>query len=56
MSAAGAPGRWGAVLTAMVKAMLRMLGQEVGECRLPLPPAPPEVEARAREVWARLTA
>lgn len=37
-----------------IKAMLRTLGQPVGECRLPLPPAPPCVEQAAREVWARL--
>jgi 4-hydroxy-tetrahydrodipicolinate synthase len=37
-----------------IKAMLRTLGQEVGDCRLPLPPAPPEVERQARAVWARL--
>ncbi|MDP3760885.1 MAG: 4-hydroxy-tetrahydrodipicolinate synthase [Ramlibacter sp.] len=37
-----------------IKAMLRTLGQEAGECRLPLPPAPPEVERAARVVWARL--
>jgi 4-hydroxy-tetrahydrodipicolinate synthase len=38
-----------------IKAMLRTLGQEAGECRLPLPPTPPEVEQQAREVWARLS-
>jgi 4-hydroxy-tetrahydrodipicolinate synthase len=37
-----------------IKAMLHTLGQDVGECRLPLPAAPPEVEAQAREVWSRL--
>ena len=37
-----------------IKAMLRSLGQEAGDCRLPLPPAPLEVHAQAREVWARL--
>lgn len=37
-----------------IKAMLRSLGQEVGDCRLPLVPAPPGVRARAREVWDRL--
>ena len=36
------------------KAMLRTLGLPVGECRLPLPPAPPGVEDRCREVYARL--
>jgi len=39
-----------------IKAMLRTLGQEAGECRLPLPPTPPEVEQQAREVWKRLNA
>ncbi len=42
------------VFSMSIKAMLRTLGQEVGECRLPLPPAPAEMEQRAREVWARL--
>ena len=42
------------VFSMSIKAMLRTLGQEVGECRLPLPPAPPEVGQRAREVWERL--
>jgi len=42
------------VFSMSVKAMLRTLGQPVGECRLPLPPAPPEVEQYAREVWAGL--
>jgi 4-hydroxy-tetrahydrodipicolinate synthase len=37
-----------------VKAMLRAIGQPVGACRLPYPPAPPEVEAQARAVWAEL--
>ncbi len=37
-----------------IKAMLRSLGQEAGDCRLPLLPAPAEVRARAREVWERL--
>lgn len=37
-----------------IKAMLRNLGQEVGDCRLPLLPAPAEVRTRAREVWERL--
>jgi 4-hydroxy-tetrahydrodipicolinate synthase len=44
------------VYSMSIKAMLRTLGQDVGECRLPLPPAPPEMTARAREVWARLHA
>lgn len=38
------------------KAMLRTLGIPVGECRLPLPPTPPGVEDRCREVYARLNA
>ncbi|MES2974091.1 MAG: 4-hydroxy-tetrahydrodipicolinate synthase [Pseudomonadota bacterium] len=38
-----------------IKAMLRTLGLEVGECRLPLPPAPEGVEAQARAVIAGLT-
>jgi len=42
------------VFSMTIKAMLRTLGQEVGECRLPLPPAPPEVEQQARNVWQRL--
>lgn len=42
------------VFSMSIKAMLRTLGQEVGECRLPLPPAPPEVGQRARDVWERL--
>jgi 4-hydroxy-tetrahydrodipicolinate synthase len=44
------------VFSMSIKAMLRTIGQEVGECRLPLPPAPPEVEQQAREVWQRLSA
>jgi 4-hydroxy-tetrahydrodipicolinate synthase len=42
------------VFSMSIKAMLRTLGQEVGECRLPLPPAPPEVGQRSRDVWERL--
>lgn len=42
------------VFSMSIKAMLRTLGQEVGECRLPLPPTPPEVAQRAQEVWSRL--
>ncbi|MDB5871875.1 MAG: dapA [Ramlibacter sp.] len=42
------------VVPMSIKAMLRTLGQEAGECRLPLPPTPPEVAQQAREVWARL--
>ena len=37
-----------------IKAMLRTLGQEVGGCRLPLPPTPPSMAQRARTVWERL--
>ena len=36
------------------KAMLRHLGVEVGECRLPLGPAPDWVNQRAAQVWANL--
>lgn len=39
-----------------IKAMLRVLDLPVGECRLPLPPAPPGVEDLAREVWNDLNA
>lgn len=42
------------VFSMSVKVMLRALGMEVGECRLPLPPAPPEVLERARAVWETL--
>jgi 4-hydroxy-tetrahydrodipicolinate synthase len=42
------------VFSMSIKAMLRTFGLPAGECRLPLPPAPPEVEQRAREVWAAL--
>jgi len=44
------------VFSMSIKAMLRTLGQEVGECRLPLPPVPKEVEQQARAVWQRLNA
>jgi len=44
------------VFSMSIKAMLRTLGQEVGECRLPLPPVPHEVEQHARAVWERLNA
>lgn len=37
-----------------IKAMLRTLGQEAGDCRLPLPKAPAETEQQARQVWAAL--
>jgi 4-hydroxy-tetrahydrodipicolinate synthase len=36
------------------KAMMRVLGLPVGECRLPVGPAPAGVEERAREVLANL--
>ncbi len=42
------------VFSMSIKAMLRMLGQEAGECRLPLPPAPFETLQRASETWGRL--
>ena len=38
------------------KAMLRVLGHRVGQCRLPMGDAPEWVEARAREVHAELVA
>jgi 4-hydroxy-tetrahydrodipicolinate synthase len=36
------------------KAMMRTLGFSVGECRLPIGPAPEGLEDRARQVYARL--
>lgn len=36
------------------KAMMRILGLAVGECRLPMGPAPAGLEDRAREVYAAL--
>lgn len=36
------------------KTMLRVLGHDVGECRLPLGPAPAGLEERARAVYANL--
>lgn len=36
------------------KAMLRALGHPVGQCRLPMGPAPDGLEARALEVYGRL--
>ncbi|MBC5764878.1 4-hydroxy-tetrahydrodipicolinate synthase [Ramlibacter albus] len=44
------------VFSMSVKAMMRTLGLEVGECRLPLPPTPEGVEAQARDVWKALSA
>ena len=38
------------------KAMLRTLGWNVGQCRLPVGDAPDWVEPRAREVWENLEA
>ena len=38
------------------KAMMRTLGLAVGECRLPMGPAPAGLEDRAREVYAQLHA
>jgi 4-hydroxy-tetrahydrodipicolinate synthase len=43
------------VYSMSIKAMLRAMGHEVGDCRLPLPPAPPEVVQRAWSVWQRLS-
>lgn len=37
------------------KAMMRVLGHDVGQCRLPMGPAPDGLEDRAREVLANLT-
>jgi len=42
------------VFSMSVKAMLRAVGMDVGDCRLPLPPAPSEVVERAKGVWKRL--
>jgi 4-hydroxy-tetrahydrodipicolinate synthase len=42
------------VFSMTIKVMLRALGQDVGDCRLPLPPAPAEVHERARELARRL--
>ena len=42
------------VYSMSIKAMLRTLGQEVGECRLPLPPAQPAVYEQAGRVWEAL--
>ena len=43
------------VFSMSIKAMLRAMGHEVGDCRLPLPPAPPEMAKRAWAVWQRLS-
>jgi 4-hydroxy-tetrahydrodipicolinate synthase len=42
------------VFSMSVKAMLRAVGMAVGDCRLPLPPAPPEVVEQAKAVWRNL--
>jgi 4-hydroxy-tetrahydrodipicolinate synthase len=42
------------VFSQAAKAMMRTLGVPVGECRLPLGPAPARTEDRAREVYALL--
>jgi len=42
------------VFSQAAKAMMRTLGLRVGECRLPLGPAPAGTEDRAREVYAAL--
>jgi len=44
------------VFSQSAKAMMRTLGLRVGECRLPLGPAPAGTEERAREVYAKLHA
>ena len=44
------------VFSQAAKAMMRTLGLRVGECRLPLGPAPQGTEERAREVWTHLHA
>jgi 4-hydroxy-tetrahydrodipicolinate synthase len=44
------------VFSQAAKAMMRTLGLRVGECRLPLGPAPAGTEERAREVYTNLHA
>lgn len=44
------------VFSMSIKVMLATLGQPVGDCRLPLPPAPPAKAAEARAVWQALQA
>ena len=44
------------VFSQAAKAMMRTLGVPVGDCRLPLGPAPAGTEDRAREVYAHLRA
>jgi 4-hydroxy-tetrahydrodipicolinate synthase len=36
------------------KAMMRLIGHDVGQCRLPMGPAPDGLDQRAREVYSRL--
>jgi 4-hydroxy-tetrahydrodipicolinate synthase len=43
------------VFAMSIKAMLRAMGQDVGECRLPLPPAPEDVNRRAQELKKKLS-
>lgn len=38
------------------KVMMNLLGQDVGQCRLPMGPPADFVVSRAREVWAELEA
>lgn len=42
------------VFAMSVKVMLGVIGLPVGACRLPYPPAPPEVAPNAQAVWAGL--
>lgn len=44
------------VFSMSIKAMLNSQGHAVGDCRLPLPPPPPEKAAQARAVWQQLQA
>jgi 4-hydroxy-tetrahydrodipicolinate synthase len=44
------------VFSMSIKAMMRTLDIPVGECRLPLSPAPSGKENEARRVWAQLRA
>jgi 4-hydroxy-tetrahydrodipicolinate synthase len=44
------------VFSMSIKAMLRELGQDVGDCRLPLPPAADEVRVGARELARKVAA
>ena len=42
------------VFSMSIKAMLNTLGHHVGDCRLPLPPPPPDKAVQARAVWQEL--